>query len=644
MFYTSTALILLLTAILIIAPQEAGRVLGVAQAWLSKSFGWYYMLVIAAYLVFVVGLAFSSYGKLKLGSKDDTPDFSYGAWAGMLFSSGIGISLLYFGASEPLDHYFNPPEGAAASNGAARQALQLTFLHWGLHGWAIYALVGLAVAYFAYRHNQPLALRSALYPLVGERWVKGAAGHAVDGFGMFVTLLGLVTNLGIGAMQVSSGLENLFGMQHNNTNLLIVIIVMSTVATIAAVSGVENGIRRLSNLNIVLFSGLLIFVLLFGPTLHLLNGLVQNTGDYLDGIILKTFDLYVYAGDADKTERWMGLWTLFYWAWWISWAPFVGMFIARISRGRTVRELVAGVLLIPLGFTLAWLSIFGNSALDLVLNQGAVELGKTALEQPSMAIYQLLEHYPASKIVIGVSIFVGFVLFLTPADSGAVMMANLSCTGGNVDEDAPHWLRIFWSAVITLVTIGLLFAGNFEAMQTMVVLAGLPFSVVLIVFMFGLHKAMRQDAATELEQAQLAERGRRGFSERLTALDLQPSQSTVQRFMDKHVTPALEHAATALRDQGLEVQTLLGKSKRCIGVRIEMEEGNPFVYEVSLDGYAVASDEPPEAERTRYYRAEVYLHNGPQEYDLMGFAQEQITRDVLDQFESHRQLLGRVYS
>ncbi|WP_339438217.1 MULTISPECIES: BCCT family transporter [unclassified Pseudomonas] len=644
MFYTSTALILLLTAILIIAPQEAGRMLGIAQAWLSKSFGWYYMVVIAAYLVFVVGLAFSSFGKLKLGSKDDTPDFSYGAWAGMLFSSGIGISLLYFGASEPLDHYFNPPEGAAASNGAARQALQLTFLHWGLHGWAIYALVGLAVAYFAYRHNQPLALRSALYPLVGERWVKGAAGHAVDGFGMFVTLLGLVTNLGIGAMQVSSGLENLFGMQHSNTNLLIVIIVMSTVATIAAVSGVENGIRRLSNLNIVLFSGLLIFVLLFGPTLHLLNGLVQNTGDYLNGIILKTFDLYVYQGDADKTERWMGLWTLFYWAWWISWAPFVGMFIARISRGRTVRELVAGVLLIPLGFTLAWLSIFGNSALDLVLNHGAVELGKTALEQPSMAIYQLLEHYPASKIVIGVSIFVGFVLFLTPADSGAVMMANLSCKGGNVDEDAPHWLRVFWSAVITLVTIGLLFAGNFEAMQTMVVLAGLPFSVVLILFMFGLHKAMRQDVAMEQEQAQLAERGRHGFSARLTALDLQPSQGTVQRFMDKRVTPALEEAALTLRNQGLQVQTLLGKSKRCIGVRVEMEEDNPFVYEVSLDAYSSAPNDLPEEERTRYYRAEVYLYNGPQEYDLMGFAPEQITRDVLDQFKSHRQLLGRVYS
>ncbi|WP_244905633.1 BCCT family transporter [Pseudomonas moraviensis] len=646
MFYTSTALILLLTAILIIAPQEAGRMLGMAQAWLSRSFGWYYMVVIAAYLVFVVGLAFSSYGKLKMGSKDDTPDFSYGAWAGMLFSSGIGISLLYFGASEPLDHYFNPPEGAAASNLAARQAVQLTFLHWGLHGWAIYALVGLAVAYFAYRHNQPLALRSALYPLVGERWVKGAAGHAVDGFGMFVTLLGLVTNLGIGSLQVSSGLENLFGMEHSNTNLLIVIIVMSTVATIAAVSGVENGIRRLSNLNIVLFSGLLIFVLLFGPTLHLLNGFVQNIGDYLNGVVLKTFDLYVYEGDSAKSDRWLGLWTLFYWAWWISWAPFVGMFIARISRGRTVRELVAGVLLIPLGFTLAWLSIFGNSALDLVMNQGAVELGKTALEQPSMAIYQLLEHYPASKVVIGVSIFVGFVLFLTPADSGAVMMANLSCKGGNVDEDAPHWLRIFWSVVITLVTIGLLFAGNFEAMQTMVVLAGLPFSVVLVFFMFGLHKAMRQDVQIEQEQAQLAERGRRGFSERLTQLDLQPSQSVVQRFMDKQVSPALEDAAAQMRAQGLQVQTLLGKSKRCMGVRVEMEEGNPFVYEVSLDGYLATPTESAQSDeaRQRYYRAEVYLHNGSQDYDLMGFTQDQITRDVLDQFESHRQLLGRVYS
>lgn len=502
-FFTSASLILALTAVLIIAPELAGHWLGTAQDWLSRTFGWYYMLMIAAYLVFVVAIAFSSFGRLKLGGPSDKPEFSYGAWAGMLFSSGIGISLLYFGASEPLDHYYNPPEGDPQTLQAARQALQLSFLHWGLHGWAIYALVGLAVGYFAYRHGQPLALRSALYPLMKERWVRGWAGNAVDVFGMFVTLLGLVTNLGIGALQVSSGLEYLFGWQHSQANLLLVILVMSTVATIAAVSGVENGIRRLSNLNIVLFSGLLLFVLFFGPTLHLINGLVQNLGDYLNGIVLKTFDLYAYQPDQAKAERWLGLWTVFYWAWWISWGPFVGMFIARISRGRTVREVVWGVLLIPLGFTLAWLSVFGNTALDLVMNHGAAQLGQTALTSPSMSIYQLLEFFPAAKLVVGVAVFVGFVLFLTPADSGAVMMANLSCIGGKVDEDAPHWLRIFWAALITLVTVGLLFAGNFEAMQTMVVLAGLPFSVVLGVFMWGLYKAMRDDTASEQAQLEL---------------------------------------------------------------------------------------------------------------------------------------------
>ncbi|AMA47475.1 choline BCCT transporter BetT [Pseudomonas alabamensis] len=647
-FYTSALLILSLTVLLIAVPDTAGRLLGVAQSWLTRSFGWYYMLVICGYLVFVVALAFSDFGKLKLGGKDDHPDFSYGAWAGMLFSSGIGISLLYFGASEPLDHYLNPPEGTPGSLEAARQGLQLTFLHWGLHGWAIYALVGLAVGYFAYRHNQPLALRSALFPLFGERWVKGGAGHAVDIFGMFVTLLGLVTNLGIGSMQVASGLEYLFGMDHSKTNLLVVILVMSGVATIAAVSGVENGIRRLSNLNIVLFSGLLLFVLMSGQTLHLLNGFVQNVGDYLNGFVLKTFDLYAYEPDGAKSERWLGLWTVFYWAWWISWGPFVGMFIARISKGRTVRELVAGVLLIPLGFTLAWLSIFGNTALDLVINQGAVELGKTAVEQPSMSIYHLLEYFPAARIVVGVAVFVGFVLFLTPADSGAVMMANLSCKGGHVDEDAPNWLRIFWSVVITLVTIGLLFAGNFEAMQTMVVLAGLPFSVVLVLFMFGLYKAMKQDVQIEQERAELAARGRRGFSERLTPLELQPTQAVVQRYMDKHVSPALKEAATQLGALGYAVESRLGQSRALMGLRVMMEEGNPFVYEVSLDGYqAPAGDLSTEGEpevRQRFYRAEVYLHDGSQEYDLMGFSAEQIVRDVLDQFESHRQVLGRVYS
>jgi len=487
-FFSSAILIIAFTAIIIAFPQASTAWLSSAQATLASSFGWYYMLVVAAYLGFIVWLAASPYGKIKLGADDEQPAFSYGAWAGMLFSSGIGISLLYFGASEPLTHYLYPPQGAAATPAAASQAMTLTFLHWGLHGWAIYALIAVALGYFAYRHKQPLALRTALYPLLGER-VHGAAGHAVDCFGIVVTVLGLVSNLGIGSLQISAGLEHLFGLQNSHGTLLAVIIVMTMVATLAAISGVETGIRRLSNLNVVLFASLLVFVLSMGPTLHLLNAMIQNLGDYASNFVGKTFDLYAYGRPSD----WLGKWTLFYWAWWISWAPFVGLFIARISRGRTIREVVTGVLLLPLAFTLVWLSVFGNSALDLLISHGAAELSRAALEQPAMTMYKLLAHYPFGTAMSDVAIFVGFVLFLTPADSGAVMLANLSVRGAGAgdDADAPHWLRIFWSALIMAVTVGLMFADNISAIQTTIVLASLPFSVVLVLYMVCLMKSLR---------------------------------------------------------------------------------------------------------------------------------------------------------
>lgn len=487
-FFSSAILIIAFAAIIIAFPQASTAWLSSAQATLASSFGWYYMLVVAAYLGFIVWLAASPYGKIKLGADDEQPAFSYGAWAGMLFSSGIGISLLYFGASEPLTHYLYPPQGAAATPAAASQAMTLTFLHWGLHGWAIYALIAVALGYFAYRHKQPLALRTALYPLLGER-VHGAAGHAVDCFGIVVTVLGLVSNLGIGSLQISAGLEHLFGLQNSHGTLLAVIIVMTMVATLAAISGVETGIRRLSNLNVVLFASLLVFVLSMGPTLHLLNAVIQNLGDYASNFVGKTFDLYAYGRPSD----WLGKWTLFYWAWWISWAPFVGLFIARISRGRTIREVVTGVLLLPLAFTLVWLSVFGNSALDLLISHGAAELSRAALEQPAMTMYKLLAHYPFGTAMSGVAIFVGFVLFLTPADSGAVMLANLSVRGAGAgdDADAPHWLRIFWSALIMAVTVGLMFADNISAIQTTIVLASLPFSVVLVLYMVCLMKSLR---------------------------------------------------------------------------------------------------------------------------------------------------------
>ena len=488
-FYGAAALILLFALIVIAQPQQAGEWLLAAQSWAADTVGWYYLLAMTLYLIFVVVTALSGYGKIKLGADHDEPEFSYLSWAGMLFAAGISITLFFFCVSEPLTHFAQPPQGEAGTQEAARQAMQLLFLHWGLHGWGVFALVAMALAYFAYRHNLPLALRSALYPLIGKR-INGPIGYTVDCFGIIATVFGLGADMGFGVLQLNAGLDFLFGIAHSHPVQMTLIALMMGAAILVAVSGVDKGIRLLSDINMLLACALLLFVLFAGPTQHLLNTLVQNIGDYLGSLPTKSFDLYAYGHGGSE---WLGGWTVFYWAWWISWAPFVGMFIARISRGRTVRELVMGVLLIPLGFTLAWLSVFGNSAVDLVMNHGAVDLGKAALEQPSMSIYLLLEHYPFAKIVIGMSIFVGFVLFLTPADSGSVMLANLSRQGGDLDEDAPHWLRILWSVVITLVTIGLLFAGNFTAMQTVVVLAGLPFSAVLILFMFGLYKAMKTD-------------------------------------------------------------------------------------------------------------------------------------------------------
>ncbi|AHG22464.1 choline transporter [Chania multitudinisentens RB-25] len=484
-FFTSATVILLLGLLVALFPTGSQEWLSKAQIWMSDIFGWYYMLLMVICMVFVFWLALSRFGQIKLGKENEAPEFSYLSWIAMLFSAGIGIALIYYGAYEPLDHFLQPPEGAGGTVQAARQAMVITFLHWGLHGWALYALIATALAYFAYRRGLPLALRSALHPMFGDR-IHGWVGHMVDSFGILVTVISMVTNLGIGALLLNSGLHYLFNIPQASYVLLVLIVLMMAVATFAAVTGVEKGIAMLSNINIGFLSLLLLFIFLAGPTLNLINGILQNTGDYLASIIGKSFDVYLYG----KARQWQGAWTLFYWAWWVAWAPFVGLFIARISKGRTIRELIFGVMLIPLGFTLAWLSIFGNTAISLVLEQGQSLLGSVALTDPPMAVFKLLEYLPYTQITTGFTILISFVLFLTPVDSGTLMIANLSSKGGTNSDDAPTWLRIFWASITTLVCAGLLYAGSFSAMQTAVVLCGLPFSIVIMLYMINLYKEL----------------------------------------------------------------------------------------------------------------------------------------------------------
>lgn len=486
-FLTSAILIGLFSLLSNLYPGYITEGLINLQGKLSDSLGWYYILVVAFYLIFVILIAVSRFGKLKLGSDDSKPEFSYLAWAGMLFSSGIGISLLYFGASEALTHYLYPPEGDAQTIHAASQGVMYTFLHWGIHGWAIYALMAVTLGYSAYRFNRPLALRTGLYPLVGNK-VDGSIGNVIDGAGIIVTVFGLVSNLGIGSLQISAGLSYLFNVGDSYSVLLTIMLVMTIIAIIVAISGIETGIRYLSNVNVALFALLYTFVVLLGPTFHLFNTFVQNVADYASQFVYKTFDVYAYQQD----RAWLSQWTLFYWAWWIAWAPFVGLFFARISKGRQIREVVVAILFLPLGFTVAWLSIFGNSGLDLVINHHATELLDIAVNQPALTIFKLFSYYPMSFFISCLTLFVGFVLFLTPADSGAVMLANLSMKNLG-DKDAPHWLRIFWGFLIFAVTAGLIYFGNIKAIQTAIVLASLPFSVVLILYAVGMIRSLQKE-------------------------------------------------------------------------------------------------------------------------------------------------------
>ncbi len=647
-FFGSTALILVLTAALILYPDSAGALLGRIQAWLSHSFGWYYMLAIGAYLFFVAWVAFSRFGTLKLGEEHEKPDFSYGAWAGMLFAAGISITLFFFCVSEPLTHFLQPPQGEAGTQEAARQAMELLFLHWGLHGWGVFALVAMALAYFAYRHNLPLALRSALYPLIGKR-INGPIGYTVDCFGIIATVFGLGADMGFGVLQLNSGLDYLYAIPHTHPVQMALIVLMMGAAISVAVSGVDKGIRILSDINMLLACSLLLFVLFAGPTQHLLNTLVQNVGDYLGHLPGKSFDLYAYGGPSD----WLGSWTVFYWAWWIAWAPFVGLFIARISRGRTIREFVFGVLFIPLGFTLAWLSVFGNSALEQALG-GASELGRVAIEQPSMALYQMLQNYPWSRAVITVTVLVSFVFFVTSADSGTVVLSTLSAHGGSADDDGPKWLRVFWGSVTALVTGGLLFAGSIDALKSAVVLTSLPFSLILLLMMWGLHKAFymesqRQRARSHSLAPLMSGNGKRsgGWKRRLSQAVHFPSRDEVYRFMNDVVRPAISEVSEVFREKGLAVDAQLDPGNASLSLEIGHGEQHRFLYQVLMRGYftpsfARAGMGGLHLKNRRYFRAEVHLAEGSQDYDLMGYTKEQIINDMLDQYERHLQFLHLV--
>jgi choline/glycine/proline betaine transport protein len=497
-FVTSSLLIIAFVAAGVTYRQEFDSIAGGLQATIANNTGWFFVLTVNLILGYSIFLLCSRFGVVRLGGAGATPEFGRNAWLAMLFSAGMGIGLLFYAVAEPIYHLANPPHGAEpGSIEAYRDAISTTFLHWGLHAWGIYALTGVCLAYFSFNRRQPLSIRSMFQPLLGNR-IYGWPGHLIDTLATLATLFGVATSLGLGAIQLNAGLNHLFGVTEGTPVRIALIAGITLLATISVVLGLDHGIKRLSIVNVVLAATLLAIVLLIGPTLFILNGFVQGVGAYLNDLIRLGFWNETYTQGS-----WQNGWTVFYWGWWIAWAPFVGMFLARISYGRTIREFIAGTLFAATLMTTIWLSVFGNAALyiELAGPGGLVAAVQASLDRSLFVFLEILpratqiEIAPGLMKAIGVLAAVAIItFFVTSSDSGSLVV-DIITAGGK--PNPPTGQRVYWATAEGLVAAVLLAGGGLTALQTAAISAGLPFAIVMLVMIVGMHRALVADARND---------------------------------------------------------------------------------------------------------------------------------------------------
>ena len=631
-FISSLVIAVSIALLAALMPELSGQLFGQVQSWLVSKVSWIYILAVAIFLIFTVCIMVSRLGDLKLGPDHSEPDYTNVSWFSMLFSAGMGIGLMFFGVAEPVMHYLSPPVGDPATIAAAKEAMRITFFHWGLHAWAIYAVVALALAYFSYRHKLPLLPRSALYPIIGER-IYGPIGHAVDTFAVVGTLFGVATSLGFGVQQLNAGLMHLFGLPQTPLVQLGLIVIITLLATGSVILGLDGGIKRLSNLNMILALTLLIAVLVLGPTELLFQSFVQNTGTYMSELVSSTFNMYAYDPKAD----WLGGWTMLYWGWWISWSPFVGIFIARVSRGRTIREFIVGVLFIPSGFTFLWMTVFGNSAIHMIAGDAAHLLAQAVNENVAVGIFIFFEQFPASSFLSFIAVLLVTTFFITSADSGALVIDTLTAGG---EQDTPLWQRIFWTSMIGIIASALLFAGGLQALQTLTIASAFPFMFVMMLFCYGLFKALRHDLMLQKSvqnhntSVQFAQ-SEVHWKERLNTLLVHPRLGQAEQFIANTVRPALTQLSAQFEQIGVNAKLIEDSEK--IRLTIYKEDAENFSYGIRLRHFVVPSY--AEEKHDDYYRAEVFLRQGGQQYDVFGYTQEQIIADVITQYERHLHFL-----
>ncbi len=446
--------------------------------------GWFYLAATLFFVVFSVYLLFSKYGDIRLGKKTDRPDFNTASWLAMLFGAGMGIGIVYWSVAEPVTHYTTPPYGEGYTVDAANTAMKYTFFHWGLDPWAIYTVIGLALAFFQYNKKLPAAISSAFHPILGDR-IYGPIGKTIDILSIFATVFGIATSLGLGAMQVTAGMHDIFGVPNTLIVQLIVIVVATVLFIFSINTGLEKGIQYLSNAAMILSFAIMLLILIVGPTMTIIKVFFNTTGLYISDFIHMSLRLRPF-GEGE----WIASWTLFYWAWWIAWAPFVGMFIARVSKGRTVREFVIGVLIVPTLGTCLWMSIFGGSALEIVQNTGNHELAKNITENVSLAIFTFFDYLPLSSLLSILGFAVVAIYYITVADTATFVLGMLS-EGGTLNPS--NKIKMTWGIIQSALAAVLLLAGGLNVLQTASIAAALPFAIILVVMCFSLRKGLQSE-------------------------------------------------------------------------------------------------------------------------------------------------------
>ena len=637
--------VVLLVAMILIAPEQTQTLLNTAKSGIFANFSWFYVLAFSVFLGFLVILSVSSLGNIKLGNDEEEPEFGFLSWLAMLFAAGMGVGLMFFGVAEPLTHYLSDITTGSAEH-KQQEALLHTLFHWGIHAWSVYGMIALALAYFGFRYKLPLALRSCFYPLLKER-INGKLGDLIDIMALLATLFGVITTLGFGASQLGAGLHQLGWISENSFSLQVVVIaVVMSLAIFSAISGVGKGVKILSELNLTLAFCLLIFVLVAGPTLYLLSAFSDNIGTYLSNLVQLSFKTYVYE---QEHTGWFSGWTILYWAWWCSWAPFVGLFIARISKGRTIREFIFGVLVIPSMFGILWFTVFGNTAIWLNDGEAAGTLGQM-ISSPETLLFKFLDYLPLSGVTGLVSLVVISLFFITSADSGIYVLNNIASRDKSLV--APRWQAVMWGILMSVVAIVLMQSGGLANLQAMTLLVALPFAMLMLLMCFSLWKGLSADKKyfdTKVNPTSIFWTGDK-WKERLEQMMNQTQEKDILRFLKHTVLPAMRELRQELigkYDLSVQINTLFDQDEPAVELVIQKDLMRDFMYGVKSIGREVSEqlindDNLPHIQHSMTYEPYTYFFDGRVGYDVQYMDQDELIADMLKHYERYLSLLDDV--